>query len=75
VNLIHPTPSPLLLPAAIDTEYTGPVDDDANVVEGSVEYQDLVDACNQHYQQLEIGEKDVIPWFIYAVHNNGLYLF
>lgn len=78
VNLIHPTPSPMLMPqpqslGELHEQKQEHISEDANIIEGSTEYQELVDACNQHYQQLEIGEKDVIPWFIYAVRNQGKY--
>lgn len=41
------------------------------ILEGSVEHQNLIEACTRHYQQTEVNEKDVLPWFVYSVNNSG----
>ncbi len=33
---------------------------------------ELVEACAKHYDQFQVSEKDVIPWFVYNVRNRGM---
>lgn len=35
------------------------------------DYQKLLDICHLHYHQIEVAEKDILPWFVYSVHARG----
>lgn len=35
------------------------------------DYQKLVDICNLHYRQIDVTEKEIVPWFVYCLRNRG----
>ena len=35
-------------------------------------WQALVDACVDHYDRMEVNEKEILPWFIYNARNQGV---
>jgi hypothetical protein len=33
------------------------------------DYAKLVDVCQMHHLQMDVSEKEVVPWFVYSLHN------
>ena len=52
---------------------TAQPDEQASAPSAPVEdsLQSLVQACAKHYEDMEVSEKDILPWFVYNVRNRG----